>query len=201
MVTRRTWLKSAMLTSAALAFGGAQALPQYPDDFPTQSSDTKQTIRICFNENPYGPPPKARQAIINSIALGNRYPDDLIQQLKEKIAEREFLTPDHIFISAGSTEVLELTGLIYSLEPGEIVSCGPTFDILMTYAGLFDVKWNKLPLTEDMQFDLNAIRNRLSTNTSLVYICNPNNPTGARIHPKMLTDFCASVTATFTNFY
>ena len=147
-------------------------------------------IRLNMNENPYGPSEAARKAIIDSLVDANRYPRNYTMKLREEIAKREGLTPDHVMLTAGSTELLGLAGLVYGLEKGELVACNPTFDFLMLYAERMGCTWGRTPLTPEYQQDLNALDKTCSSNTKLIFICNPNNPTGVELVSDTLRDFC-----------
>ena len=83
----------------------------------------------------------------------NRYPRHFTAALREEIARREGLTADHVFLTAGSTELLGLAGLTYGLEKGELVACNPTFDFLMLYAERLGCSWARTPLTPTYQYD------------------------------------------------
>lgn len=138
-------------------------------------------LRLNSNENAYGPGDAARQAIIESLGEANRYPWSKINQLREAIALREGLTAKHVLVTAGSTEVLGLAGLVYGLHQGELVACSPTFDFLLVYAERLGCTWARTPLDENFQYDLNALSKLTGKNTKLIFVCNPNNPTGIEI--------------------
>jgi len=138
-------------------------------------------IRLNSNENAYGPGEKAKQAIIDSLIEANRYPWTLTNQLREAIALREGLTAKHVLITAGSTEVLGLAGLVYGLHQGELLACSPTFNFLLLYAEKLGCTWARTPLMENFQYDLNALDKLTGKNTKMIFVCNPNNPTGIEI--------------------
>lgn len=110
--------------------------------------------------------------------------------LREEIARRENLTPEHILITAGSTELLGLVGLVYGLQGGELVACNPTFDFMLLYAERLGCNWSRTPLTSTYQYDLNGLDKATGPNTKLIFICNPNNPTGIEIPADELRSFC-----------
>lgn len=157
-------------------------------------------IRICCNENPYGPSPMARKAIQEHIEKGNRYPRSIHATLIEDIAKENGVTPEHVILGAGSASILQLTGLWLALQKKNILSADYTFRWMMTYAGRLGSKWIKVPLTEDMHFDLQGIKNRLDKHIGLVYLCNPNNPTGTFIPLSKLHAFCKEISPTHPVF-
>lgn len=187
--SRRQWLKwtatAASILPVASWFNGLEELMP-------EKEVSNSVIRLNSNENPYGPGPASRKAITDAINEGNRYPRNAIKSLTKAIARREGVSEEHIFVTAGSTELLGLVGLAFGLQSGDLVSCDPTFDFLMLYAERLGCKWNRIPLTKHEQFDLNAISNNTGKSTRLIFICNPNNPTGVEIPADELRDFCVS---------
>jgi histidinol-phosphate aminotransferase len=76
------------------------------------------------------------------------------------------------------------------MHEGELLACHPTFDFLMLYAERLGCQWSRTPLTNDYQYDLNALSNAAGANTKLIFVCNPNNPTGIEIPNDQLRQFC-----------
>jgi len=190
-LSRRLWLQRSAMAAAVLPLAGLYD-PERHDRkyYPREKLLNKNAIRLNLNENAYGPSEAARKAIIDSLSEANRYPRQFISDLKNELAQKEGLTPDHILITAGSTELLGLAGLYYGLHGGELLACHPTFDFLMLYAERMGCKWARTPLDENHQYDLNALSNLTGTNTKLIFICNPNNPTGVEIPYTQLKSFC-----------
>jgi histidinol-phosphate aminotransferase len=116
-----------------------------------------------------------------------------MNQLIDRIAEKHGLTRDHVVLTGGSSEGLHITGLTYGVHGGEIISAHPTFQALMSYAENFGAFINRVPLTEDFQHDLDEMERRVSNNTRLIFLCNPNNPTGTLLPADQITDFCHRV--------
>jgi histidinol-phosphate aminotransferase len=190
-LSRRELLKKGALASALLTIPGvgiSEFVNQPSLIIPRRNSD--DAVKLNSNENPYGPSKSAREAIINSISEGNRYPRNQIKKLKKIIADNEGLTPDHIMITAGSTELLGLAGLVYGLKGGNLISSQPTFDFLLEYSSRIGANWIKVPLTEDHQYNLQGIHKATDSNTKLIFVCNPNNPTGIEIPHEDVKAFC-----------
>jgi len=188
-MTRRQWLgrTSIILGSTALpslwSLSRASALPADTADSP---------IRMLFNENPYGPSEVARQAMREAFAEANLYSfsEGAYDELRTIIAHQVGLTPDHILIASGSTEILRAAALITGLEGGEIISPHPTFDVVNSYAETISVKVHRVPLKDDFQFDLPAMRKKITEKVKLIYLCNPNNPTGTITPYNEFRPFC-----------
>jgi len=187
-LSRRAWLQRSAMAAAILPVSGWYR-PE-ATSFKFETSGTAAPLRLNSNENAYGPGDLAKQAIIDSLIEANRYPWTLINQLREAIALREGLTAKHVLITAGSTEVLGLAGLVYGLHQGEVLACSPTFDFLLWYAEKLGCTWARTPLDENYQYDLNALSKLTGNNTKMIFICNPNNPTGIEIPNETLKSFC-----------
>lgn len=192
-VSRREWLRrSSLLTGGLLCQTLAPAPLLAAAPSPRLSPAPGALAKLSGNENPWGPSEKARQAMRAAFDDCNRYPNDYIKALKAQIAAAEGLTPEHVLLGAGSTEILSLAGMAYGQEGGALVSAYPAFPLLMQYAQLFRADWVQVPLDEQHAHDLSALAARVGPATRLVYVCNPNNPTGTVLPPARLRDFCLS---------
>lgn len=193
-MNRRKWLRGAGMASMATLVGGLPALQANPMPlYPARKILDGQPIRLSANENPYGPSPVVRKAIEAAFEVACRYPSASRDRLLDKIAEKEGLSKDHIVITGGSTEGLKVTGLTFGLDSGEIIAAAPTFKALFSYAAQFGAHIHQVPVTKDLQHDLPAMERRITNRTSLVFICNPNNPTGTLLPADEFTDFCKRV--------
>jgi histidinol-phosphate aminotransferase len=189
VINRRQWLKTSTLAVAGLMAGPGFVGCRGQTSAPHPDSVVDSTIRIDSNESPYGISKAAREAITSSIGLSNRYPHLHYAELEELIAERENITPDHIILGAGSTEIM--TTLIHlSKTKGEILTADPTYFDFVYYAVKSDCPLNKVPLSESFEHDVDAMQNQIRSQTGLVYICNPNNPTGSITPKDKLLSFC-----------
>lgn len=150
-------------------------------------------VRLGSNENPYGPSQKVRQVMQENFDLSCRYPWAYNGTLRDMIAKKEGVTPDHIVLVAGSTEGLKITGITYAGPGEEIISGLPTFLSMMEYAKVWGADINWVPLDKEMNYDLQEIEKRVSAKTKLVFLCNPNNPTGKLLPAKDVMDFCNTV--------
>lgn len=196
-ISRRTWIKSAFAASAGLplstllipklaAMPVSKAERRIWRTFPT----AKINIRLNANENPYGPSLKARKAINAILDEGNRYTFTQVRELRAFIAEKENVSPDHIMLSPGSSEALCVAGLYASLEGGSVMSANPTFTELMDYAQVFNARWDKINVNDKLEHDYSAMLSAIKNDTRLIFIVNPNNPTGTLVDPKIVREFC-----------
>ena len=188
-VDRRQWLKTIGLSSGFALFGGLDVLAL---DYPERAIIAKSPIKLSSNENPYGPSQSVRQVMTNTFDQACRYPFSALRGLVQMIAEKEGVTKDHVVVTGGSTEGLKATGLVYGLGGGEIIAADPTFQAMLRYAETFDAYVHRVPLDEQKGHDLKAMGDRVNNKTRLIFICNPNNPTGTLLDSGGLKDFCKS---------
>lgn len=194
-LSRRDWLKSASLTGGMTFLAGASGFAALSKEEVSKFNPRplQNPIRLGSNENPYGPSKKVRDAMQQGFDIACRYPWAYNSDLQKMIAEKEGLSPDHIVLVAGSTEGLKITGVTFAGPGNEIVSGMPTFLSLMNYAEVWGANINWVPLNKDLDYDLDEIEKRVSSNTKLVFLCNPNNPTGKLLPANRVLDFCESV--------
>lgn len=189
---RRQWLKTMGLSGGFLFVGGGLDVLA----MPTDASETlvKETMaRLNANENPYGPSKLVRTAITNTFDSACRYPFMVLRELVQMIAEKEGVTKDHIVVTGGSGEGLCAASLVYGMDGGEIIAADPTFQQLLRYGEVHGAYVHRVPVKANMDHDLDAMAKHITNKTGLVYICNPNNPTGTIIEKNKLKDFCSSV--------
>src|SRR5215475_13286794 len=180
-----------------LGAGAAAAVVRPPLSFakPTQSVATPLAeagiVRLSANENPYGPSPKAFQAITDSFGLACRYPDEHNNVLIDKLAKLNGVNHDQVLLGDGSGEILKLCAETFTgSQNGKLVAADPTFEAILTNASANGADVVKVPLTSSFQHDLPKMRE--SAKAGLIYVCNPNNPT-AIITPKdELREFIAT---------
>jgi histidinol-phosphate aminotransferase len=152
-----------------------------------------EPMLLCWNENPYGPSPAARAAIARSIADGCRYPDDENPRLVKLLAEKEGLAADHIVTGTGSGELLRALGMLAARQHGEIVAAEPTYSELTEYAQHSGATLKLVRVDQQLRHDLSAMRAAVSAKTRLVYICNPNNPTGTMLDAAAIAAFVGAL--------
>jgi histidinol-phosphate aminotransferase len=155
-------------------------------------------VDLSSNENPYGPSPAALEAMTRSQAVACRYPDEAEKATTEAIARLHGVSPDRVVLGAGSSEVLRLCDATF-LGPGRtVVAAEPTFEAVLHYARVTTAEPVTVPLTADFRHDLPAMARACDARTGLVYVCNPNNPTGTIVTGDELLAFLEKVPATAT---
>jgi histidinol-phosphate aminotransferase len=187
-MNRREWIKTGAVAAgaAAVARPAAGAAPR--------AGAQPGVAFLAANENPYGPPAGALRAAQEAARSGNRYARPAaVSALKQAIARREGLTPEHVVLGAGSSEVLCAAAIAFCAGGGELVAPDPTFMVLPRYAERLGATVRMVGLTGRFEHDLDAMDAGVSRATRLVYLCNPNNPTGSVTATDRLRAFCDAV--------
>ena len=153
-------------------------------------------IKLASNENPLGPSPKALQAMVEAAAKTHIYPDGGSFHLREAVSHKFGISKQQVILGNGSNELIELLYHAFT-RPGEtsVVSSRYSFAVYKLMAELFDVRFIEVPDT-DFQVNLEALLSAIRPDTRLVFIANPNNPTGTRISNQELENFIDRVPST-----
>jgi histidinol-phosphate aminotransferase len=178
------------------AFGAAVALPRLTGTAEASLSRGEATdlVQLNSNENPYGPSAQARTAL--AAANPFRYPDADEDEMTLALARFHGVAPERIVLGCGSSEVLRLCDAAF-LGPGRtVVAAEPTFEAVLLYARATTAEPVKVPLSADYRHDLAAMAKACDGRTGLVYVCNPNNPTGTVVSGDALESFLGRVPPT-----
>ena len=169
----------------------ALAAPRLPNllDAPQRRPIPTGAIRLNFNENPYGPSPKALAALADCGPLANRYPDEAYRQVIATLAQKYNLQPENIILGCGSTEILRAADDAFLDSTRNVVAAAPTFEAVLDYARVLHSNAALIPLTADHRHDLPKMAAACTSKTGVVYICNPNNPTGTIVTRDELAAF------------
>src|ERR1700733_5618431 len=185
---------SRTLGSLAVAFA-APRLPVRLDDRRNLPVSEK-TIHLNFNENPYGPSPKALRALDSCGPVASRYPHAANVQLSDTLAKNYNVSRENIALGCGSTEILRCVDMAF-LGPGKnVVAAHPTFEAVLEYARITQADAVKVPLTADHRHDLPKMAAACTSKTGVVYICHPNNPTGTIVTRDEFAPFVQAVPPT-----
>lgn len=140
--------------------------------------------KLASNENRLGFSPAVKAAVMSALGTANNYPDPAAKKLKSAVAEKLGVPENRVVIGAGSDSIISMICRTF-FNPGEhIVTSSVTFMGVYVQAGVFGIPVNKIPLTADYRFDVQAIAAAITAETKLIYIANPNNPTGTCITKK-----------------
>jgi histidinol-phosphate aminotransferase len=212
-MNRRNWLKSSAFLAGGLTFfsGSFSPLLAKPsralgsnmspdsinyltDEAVNLASPPQLRAKLNSNENPFGPSEKAKKAVMEALDGSYMYGHAYIRELTDKIAAYEGVKPENILMAAGSSPLLLAAAMHYAQTgKGHIVSGDPTYASLPRDAENFNATWVKVPLTAEHKLDLDGMEKKVDSNTSLMYICNPNNPTGTVVDTAKLKAFTERV--------
>lgn len=192
---RREWLRTAGLTAlgAALLPSGNRLRAEESDAPPPEGAH----INLAGNENPFGPAPAVVQAIFRAAPQSSRYPFREEYALKQALAKREGVQVDNIVLTNGCDELLALaaTHAARTGAPGgEIVATHPTYFQLTDYGAKLGLAMHWVAHDRiTMCHDLSAMSAAVGASTRLVYVCNPDNPTGTMRSGAEIATFCREI--------
>jgi len=190
---RRHWLKQIGLGVAGIGLANFETFASPKQLILKYSFDDLQ-IKLRSNENPYGPSLLARNAMVENINISNRYNWQLTSELFAALAKRNNVTIDNILLGAGSTEILDLVARFAALKKGSLIIADPSYAYWTDTAQKLGLKIIAVPLASDKKLNLTAMLGAIQPDTKLIYICNPNNPTGTICDRAELITFITEVT-------
>lgn len=192
---RRDWLRStSLLAASGLVLGRpAAALTSGPDGAPTlPARGADGRARLAYNENPYGPPASARDAMGRFWDESNRYATPGVGELRALAAATWGVPESHVLVTQGSSEGLCATAAAFAGR-GEVIGATPTYDRLLTYSEAAGSKVIRVPLDADLREDLAGMERAVSPWTRLAFVCNPSNPTGTLLPADAVEAFARRV--------
>ena len=153
---------------------------------------TEGIIKLASNENPLGPSPLALAAMRKTLGRLNLYPDGNAFYLKQKLAAKLGLAPANLILGNGSNEVLEFIGHALLSPEAEVVVSQHCFAVYPIVTALFGSKLVTVP-AKNYGHDLEVMLGAITPRTRVVFVANPNNPTGTTVSPKDLDRFIQAV--------
>ncbi|MEZ0610935.1 histidinol-phosphate transaminase [Fibrella sp. WM1] len=203
-LNRRDWLRAGLLSGLGIASAPAAYCEPWldsPSPMPlgTVPPGGKPALkaRLLANENPYGPSPKVLKTIAEAAPDGYLYAMEHARAFRAMVAQRENVPEECVLLGAGSGELLSATAMYFAYKTpagNNLVYPDPTFDALPRAAIKHGMMAEKVPLVAADGYDQNLqkISERISGKTSLVYLCNPNNPTAILTDPAKLRSFISA---------
>ena len=172
-----------------------RALPAYVPGKPVKQAEAETGVRmtkLASNENPFGPSPKAIAAMKVACETAHLYPDNDSSSLKQRLAEFHGIHASQVMVTGGSTNLLDLLARTL-LGPGlNAISSERSFIAYPIVTAAAGAAYHTVP-TKDDGFDLDAIAEAIDENTRLIFLANPNNPTGTVVDAKALDAFLQRV--------
>jgi histidinol-phosphate aminotransferase len=155
-------------------------------------ADASKIIKLASNENPLGPSPRALAAMRSALESANLYPDGGGYYLREALAARLGFTRDHIILGSGSNEIIEFLGHAFLDRGDDVIASEHAFISYKLVAAVFGARTIEVP-SPDLRHDLDAMIAAITSKTRLIFIANPNNPTGTLAGQDEIDQFIARV--------
>ncbi len=176
----------------ALASPYVKGLTPYSPGKPVEEVERElgitDAVKLASNENPLGPSPRAVDAIAAALKSLHRYPDGGGYYLKQRLARKFDLTPGHFILGNGTNELLELAARVFLLPGDEAIYAHPAFVVYDMVVQVTGARKIRVPL-KDYTHDLEAMAAAISSRTKMIFVGNPNNPTGTCVPPAALARF------------
>jgi len=153
-------------------------VPGKPIDDVKRELGLDRVIKLASNENPLGFSSSVREAVIRALDEVNLYPDGNATLLKEKIAEKYGVTPEEVLPTCGSDEMVDLIAKTFIDQGSEVVLAEVTFPRYFSTSQMMGADLKIVPM-KDMAYDIEGFKKVITPETRLVWLCNPNNPTGS----------------------
>jgi len=187
MLSRRAFFKTAGVGAAVAASASfPTALLSWPE--PSRAQEPGGPILLNGNENAYGPFSSVL-AMPNPFLNLNRYPDHHSDMVSEKLAALNKVDLSRVLTGCGSTEILRMAACAFTGPGKKLVMAAPTFEAIGDYGEAVQAHVIRVPLAANFAHDLGAMLKAAGDDAGLVYICNPNNPTGNLTPRADLEDF------------
>jgi histidinol-phosphate aminotransferase len=140
-------------------------------------ADAGKIIKLASNENPLGPSPKALAAMRAALGSAHLYPDGGGFYLREALAAKLGFSRDHLILGSGSNEIIEFLGHAFLNRGDDVITSEHAFIAYKLVAAVFGARTIEVP-SPDLRHDLDGIIAAITPKTRLIFIANPNNPTG-----------------------
>lgn len=144
----------------------------------TELYKPKKIAKLASNENRLGCSPKVKPAIDEAFKQIQDYPDPIARKLRAAIAGRNNVEPENVLLASGSESIISILCKTFFLNRENAITADATFVGFFVQIGVRGIHMKNIPVTPDYKFDVKAIANAIDENTKMVYIANPNNPTG-----------------------
>ena len=169
----------------ALVIPTIEALAPYEGGKPIEELARElgitDAVKLASNENPLGPSPRALEAAARALSEANRYPDGAAYTLRSKLAAKHGVGMNEILLGCGSNELLDLAVRTFCTPQHHIVFGEPAFVVYRIAALASGVPFSAVPLSADLVHDLPAMAAAVTPQTRIMFVANPNNPTGTHV--------------------
>lgn len=166
--------------------------PGKPIEELSRELGLKDIIKLASNENPLGPSPKAKKAIINAANKINRYPEGTCFYLRSLLSKKLKVKTQNLIFGNGSDEIIDIIVKAFCSPGDEILTSDTTF---LEYKIIAQQNGRNVRCVglKNLKYDLVKIKNSITARTKLIFIANPNNPTGTYVDKKEICEFLKSL--------
>ncbi len=158
----------------------------------------RDVLQLNSNENPYGPSPAAREAMTRSQEVAARYPDYQEDEVRSALARLHGVAPEQVLLGCGSGDILRMADGAFLGPDRKVVAAEPTFEAVLAYNRVTRAEPIKVTLDAAFRHDLPRMASACDAATGLVYVCNPNNPTGTVVTGEELAAFLGRIPPSVT---
>lgn len=152
-----------------------------------------RAIRLNANENPFGPSPKSIEAMADELHRGQFYPGDVLRAFKAKLAVFAGVSPENLTLYNGSGSAINAMGDLFLNPDDEVVISSPTYMQYYDLPGHYGAKLVEVPALDGLYTNLEGILEAITEKTKIIFICNPNNPTGTLLPKGTLKAFISKL--------
>ena len=168
-------------------------VPGKPSADARRETGLPDVVKLASNENPLGPSPKALEAMRRAAVDANLYPEGSSRELTQAIARFLAVQPEQVFVGSGSNEVIELLIRTFTAPDDEALLCQGSFLMYKVSLQAHGRRFREVPMAPGFRYDLPALADALTPSTRMVFLANPDNPTGTAFGRAQLEAFLPKV--------
>ncbi len=188
-----------MIDYAKLAGKEIQGLSPYVPGKPIKELERElgieKAVKLASNENPLGPSPKVIKAVADFLPEMSRYPYGDVFYLRTRLAAKLGISADRLIFGTGSNEIIELAMRTFLARDEHVMSPSPSFSVYGIIAQAMRASCRWIPVRSDFSFDFDALAANIDDKTRIIFLGNPNNPTGTYFSQEALEAFMKKVPA------
>jgi len=155
--------------------------PGKPEDELKRELGIESVVKLASNENPYGPSPKAIAAVSGAALQLHRYPDPRGYELREALAAHHSVPPEEVCLGNGSNELIDLICRVFANRGEHAIFGHPSFPCYRIGSVAQELRFTAVPLRENLYWNVDDLLDAVRPDTKLLFVSNPNNPTGSYI--------------------
>ncbi|MFZ5353616.1 MAG: histidinol-phosphate transaminase [Bacillota bacterium] len=169
--------------------------PGKPIDDVKRELGLEHVVKLASNENPFGFSPKVKEAVLKALDDVNLYPDGNATLLKKAIAEKYYVSSDMVLPTCGSDEMVDLIAKTFIEKNDKVIMADITFPRYYITSQMMGANIVKIPI-KNLSYDIEGFKKAVTPDTKLVWLCNPNNPTGTMFTKKELEELLEVIPST-----